>query len=170
MQTNFRIQDGQNGKLVQLSSPLNNRVRILDLCYALKFLGGTILSCYQLPDAVSYTIVGTIITLLGLVTSAIAFYRFINKATESERLFANEERIDILVSGLFKMQKRSFLISGISEFKFLEKERYEPHPLKGESFDYLGFQTEQAVIQDLHSEGRVSFFVTTYGAISSLLG
>jgi len=157
MESNFKIQNWQDGKRIRLSSPLTSRTRILNYFYALSFLAGVVMFCRVLPGALSKSIVGSVIALLAIVAFGIAFYRFINKATESETLFVDKERLELIVSRLFKQQKRSFLLTDISEFRFLETERYEPHPLKGESFDYLGFQTEQRVIQDLHMEGRVSF-------------
>ncbi len=98
-----------------------------------------------------------IISLLAAIAFFIAFYRFITRAMEVEIFFVNKQRLDIILASFFKTDRRSFLLADISDFKFLEKDRYEPHPLKGETFDYLGFQTEQQVIEDLHSEGRVSF-------------
>jgi hypothetical protein len=156
MGSNFKVQDYQDGKLVQLSSPYS-RTRILDFFYALNFFVGTIGFGYLLLTDWNKSIMASIIAILAIVGFSIAFYRFINKATEIEKLFVNKQRLDIMVSSLFKVRKRSFLLADISDFKFLEKERYEAHPLKGETFDYLGFQTEQQVIQDLHSEGRASF-------------
>jgi hypothetical protein len=31
------------------------------------------------------------------------------------------------------------------------------HPLAGETFDYLGFQTEQKVISEMHGDNRLAF-------------
>lgn len=156
MGTNFKVQDYQDGKYVRLSSPYGG-TRILDFFYALNFFVGTVAFGYLLLTKWSDSIMASIIALLAVVGFSIGFYRFINKATESEKIFVNKERLDIIVSRLFKVDRRSFLLANISDFRLLEKERFEPHPLKGETFDYLGFQTEQQVIQDLHSEGRASF-------------
>ncbi len=157
METNFKVQDYQAGKQVRLSPPYSSKARILDFFYAFNFLAGTIGFSYLLLTTWNDSFMASIIALLGIVAFAIASYRFINKATEMEKLFINPQRLDIVNSSLFKVSKKSFLLADISDFKFLEKERYEPHPLKGETFDYLGFQAEQEVIQDLHSEGKVSF-------------
>lgn len=129
----------------------------MDFFYAINFFVGTVAFGYLLLTEWSESIMASIIALIAVVGFSIAFYRFINKATETEKLFVNKHRLDIMVSSLFMVDRRSFLLADISDFKFLEKERFEPHPLKGETIDYLGFQTEQQVIQDLHSEGRASF-------------
>ena len=156
MGTNFKVQDYQDGKIVRLTSP-KGRTKILDFFYAMVFLFSTVAFGYLLLTKWSQSTMASIIAILAVVAFAIGFYRFINKATETEKLFVNKQRLDIMTSSLFKTEKRSFLLADISDLKILEKERYESHPLKGETFDYLGFQTEQQVIQDLHSEGRGSF-------------
>jgi hypothetical protein len=157
MRTNFQIQDYQGGKLIRLSSPFSSRTRILDFVYAINFLVAAIAFTYLFISEWHEVVMAAIIAVLGIVAFTIGFYRFINKATETEKIFINKKEFEIINSSLLKVDKKSFLIGNISDFRFLEKERYEPHPLKGETFDYLGFQTEQQVIQDLHSEGRASF-------------
>lgn len=156
MKTRFKIQDSEDGKLIRLSSPYT-RTRALNFFYALNFLFVSVMFCYILFNRGNGSVLLTLVSLLFIVAFSIGFYRFINKATETEKLFINKQQLDLIVTSLLNVTKRSFLLSDISDFKFLEKERYEPHPLGGQSFDYLGFQTEQQVIQDLHSEGRVSF-------------
>jgi hypothetical protein len=156
MGTNFKTQNFKDGKLITLSSP-NKGSKIFYWSYAIFFLISTIAFGYLLIIQWYEVIMATIIASLGIIAFAIAFYRFLNKATESEKLFVNKERLDIINSSILKTNTKSFGISEISNFKFNDKEKYEPHPLKGETFDYLGFQTEQQVIQDLHTEGRISF-------------
>jgi hypothetical protein len=156
MGTSFHIKNLRNGKVITLSSPLYSRARILDFSYAILFLVSSLGFGYLIFTNYD-VLMAAIIAFLGTIACAIAFYRFINKATETEKLFVSKERLDIMNSTIFKRSSKSFVISEISDFKFNEREKYEPHPLKGETFDYLGFQTEQHVIQDLHSEGRISF-------------
>lgn len=156
MRTSIKVQDHHDGKLVFLAGP-NSRLRVLNFFYAFNFFIGSVAFSYLLLTEWNKNLVVFILALFPIVVCSIAFYRFINKATETEKLFVNNQRLEIIVSSLFKTQKRSFLLTDISDFKFLEKERFEAHPLKGEAFDYMAFQTEQQVIQNLHSEGRVSF-------------
>jgi hypothetical protein len=157
MVTSFKIEHSNDGKIIKLSAPLSNRVKILDLFYALMFLAATIIFGYMFVTQWSLSISATIISGLAVFAFAIAFYRFFNKATETEKLFVKKNRLEIVNAGFLKMKRKSFIVNEISDLKFNEKEKFEPHPLKGETFDYLGFQTDQQVIQDLHSEGRVSF-------------
>ena len=157
MRAFIQAKEYRDGKLIRISTPFSSRTKLLDFFYAALFIIGAVgfvsLIATQWKDSIG----ATIIAILMIIACLVAFYRFINKATESEKLFVNQERLDIISSSLLKVDRKSFLVNEIHDFKFLEKERYEPHPLKGETFDYLGFQTEQQIIQDLHSEGRASF-------------
>ena len=45
----------------------------------------------------------------------------------------------------------------MSNFRHLEKSEISKHPLAGEQIDYLGFQTEQAVIDEMHGDKRLGF-------------
>lgn len=155
METNLKVKDYKDGKLVRLST--NGRIRILNSFYALNFFAGAIAFALLFLFKWNESVAASTIAILGAIAFAIAFYRFINKATENEKIFVNKEKIELIDATLFNVNRRSFLNKDISDFKFLAAEKYETHPLKGETFDYLGFQTEQRVIQDLHSEGRASF-------------
>lgn len=150
------VKDQGDGKLISLSPPLLSRARFLNFFYAFMFLCSTAGFAFLATNWGSSIVAGIIASLMA-VAFAIGFYRFINKATEQEALLVTRENLDIIVSALLKSETRSFLVKEIGGFRFLEKEQYSPHPLKGETFDYLGFQTEQQVIQDLHSEGRAAF-------------
>jgi hypothetical protein len=154
MATNLKVIDYKNGKLITIGSPLNNRVKVLDFLYALTFLTGAVVFVVVLTGTPDRILMATIIILFGIAVSVIAFFRFINKATETEKVFVNKETLEIISSGLLNARKRSFLMENISDFKFNELEKFKPHPLKG---DYPGFQTGQYVIQDLHANGRISF-------------
>jgi len=132
--------------------------RSVHLIFSLSFLGGFTFASHFLIKAWGEGIGSTIFALIGMAVFLIAFIRFANKATEIEKIFINDHRLDIIQSSLFKSGKRSFELTDISDFRFLEKEKWEPHPLKGDSIDYLGFQSQQQLIQDLSSEGRASFF------------
>lgn len=45
----------------------------------------------------------------------------------------------------------------ISGLHHLDKPTVTEHPLAGQTFDYLGFQTQQAVINEMHGDNRIAF-------------
>ena len=156
MAANFNVQDYPQGKMIRFNSSYT-RVRTMKWIYALSYLVGAVGFVYLAIVAADSNVFAFIFTLVFVVAYLIAGYRFLDNATETERLFISQESLDIIVSSLVKSRRRSFPLADISDFTFLEKETYAPHPLKGDTMDYLGFQTQQQVIQDLYSEGRASF-------------
>ena len=154
--SNFRIEDAPDGKLITLGLR-RKRVRILNLFYAADFFAGAVVMAYLFANGLNKNAFGIIFAIIFIAAFLVGCYQFLNKATEMERIFVNKDRLDLIVESLFKTKKRSFLLGEISDFQHLEQEKYPRHPLAGDSIDYLGFQTGQQVIQDLHSEGRVSF-------------
>lgn len=72
-------------------------------------------------------------------------------------ILVNSEYIEIIKAGIFSRQSNTYPLKSISNFRHLDVKNSIKHPLAGESFDYLGFQTEQQVIDDLHGTNRLAF-------------
>ena len=147
----FEINEKGNGKLISLSKPLDTRAKILDFSYAILFIIAT------LGFMALFLLDGSIFGFIGTIVFGICFYRFAKRAAESEQLYIDKEKFEIIRKNFLKKSVLYFELSEISHFKFHERPKFSPHPLKGETFDYLGFQTEQQVISDVHTEGRISF-------------
>lgn len=150
------ITDTEDGKLITLSKPFDTRGKFLNFFYALSFFAGGMFFIPLLFE--SYAVIGII--LFGLAISGAFFwaaYRFLNKALESERILVNKQTFQIIRTGLPNFKDRSFDLAKISNFRLLGKPELSRHPLAGESIDYLGFQTEQAVINEMHGDDRIAF-------------
>jgi hypothetical protein len=153
----MKIEDQADGKLITLSKAFDSRAKTLNVFYFVCFLamGTLFIRMGLLLDA------DRIFPLLvGCIAGAVlifAAYRFINKAMFSEKLFVNTAQLQIIESGLFSKKVRSFDLTGISSFRHLDKPALTDHPLAGQSVDYLGFQTEQKVISEMHGDKRIGF-------------
>lgn len=75
----------------------------------------------------------------------------------SEKIFIDKQELQLIRQGLFNVSRKSFDISLISNFRHLSKPELARHPLAGETFDYLGFQTERQVINEMHGDNRIGF-------------
>jgi hypothetical protein len=62
-----------------------------------------------------------------------------------------------LIKKSFTTRAEVFAIAGVSQFRHLEKAPSTKHPLAGESFDSLGFQTQQELIKELSGDSRMAF-------------
>ncbi len=80
-----------------------------------------------------------------------------NNALRKESLLITPEKITLIKKSLYTTEKKEFDPKKISGFRHLGKPELTKHPLAGESFDYLGFQTEQQVINEMHGDNRLAF-------------
>ena len=150
------IKETNGQKLITISKPFGTRAKFLNLFYfILFFFGATIFLRLLLTDAEE--IVPIILAAIGSFVFYLAAYRFGNKAVSSEKILVGQNSISIINQGLFKKSSTEFEISRISNFRHLAQQQLSRHPLAGDNFDYLGFQTEQKVINDMHGENRLAF-------------
>ena len=151
------VKDYQDGKIITLSKPFDTRPKILNIIYFAAFTFAGFIFIYM-PLSESNLTFGLIIFIL-IVSGIYLFagYRFINKALQTEKLLVNKNTLTILKSGFLSEQRNSYDTSLISNFRHLDKPQITKHPLAGQTFDYLGFQTEQQVINELHGDNRLAF-------------
>jgi hypothetical protein len=145
----------QGGDRVQLSRPFDNRTKVLNFVYFLVFAVSGSAFILLISDTA-----GNSSDLVGLVIGALFCfigYKFLNKAFMSEELDIANGRLIIRRKGFLRSKEDVFEISGISNFRHLAMPELTKHNLAGDSFDYLGFQTEQKLINDLHGDNRVGF-------------
>lgn len=156
----MKITDTAEGTLIEFSKQTNSKVNVilyaeafLSLIGAIAFLLIAISELYEPGDHLFITI---IIACLSLVFF-LAFRRYITKATAKESLLISPHTLCIINNSIFQRSQHQYAITEITEMKFLGKQHMTDHPLKGESFDYLGFQTQQEVINTVHDGGNISF-------------
>ena len=152
----MNIIDSQDGKLITLSKAFDERAKILYAFYFVSFFcGGTIFLWVSLDVIPSLGI--KFLLLIFMVACYISAYRFLNKALMTEKIFFNNKELKIIKTGFINSSSSSFEISQISNFRHLDKPEVSDHPLAGQTFDYLGFQTEQKVINEMHGDNRLGF-------------
>jgi hypothetical protein len=150
------VKEYQQGTLAIVSNPFDTRAKVLYLAYSIMFgLGGLFLlgmsaSFYGSP-------VGAIILLAIGIGFLIGCYRFGHAAMLQEQIFIDGKEFILITRGIGTKKRQVFELASISNFRLLEKPVMAPHPLAGESFDYLGFQTEQQVINEMYGDNRLAF-------------
>ncbi len=152
------VKDYQEGKVISLSSSFDNRAKVLNTIYFICFTGAGI-GFISLPIQEGAPLTFGLFIFIAIVTGIYLFaaYRFINKALQSEKLIVTKNKLTISRSGFLSTTIDEYDVSQISNFRHLDKPNQTKHPLAGESFDYLGFQTEQQVINEMHGDNRLAF-------------
>ena len=145
----------RNGTLFILEKPFESRSKWLFTFYSIAFFA--LLSWYF--GEIFAKVDLTSILLLATVVTAylIAGYRFASKASRMETLLVTSNSVELIEMGWFHKKKKKFDIKKISNLRFVEKPVLSPHPLAGLTFDYLGFQTTQQVINEMYGDNRIAF-------------
>jgi hypothetical protein len=150
------VKDYQEGKLIILSKSFDNRAKILNVFYFFVFTAAGIGFTGKMLDGNSLTVPLGIFLFAMVGVFLFAGYKFVNKALYSERILINKNNLTIIKTGL-TTQKNSYDNTLISNFRHLDIQEPTKHALAGQTFDYLGFQTEQAVINNMHGNDRLAF-------------
>jgi hypothetical protein len=146
----------KQGKLITLSKPLGTRQKILFLFYFIVFFSMGFYYLLKVLTGVPFGI-GFVVGSIIITASLLASYRFANKAMQSEQLFIDNKMLFLIDKGLHTAKRQSFDLDSVSDFRYLSKPELNRHALAGESFDYLGFQTGQQVINEMHGDKRIAF-------------
>ncbi len=166
METNLIINDKEDGKLIRFKINTNKRSRLLF------FFGGAgaMLCAFALLRSIVMIDEfhpGMILIILMLVGASVFGYRYFNKATETEEIFVDKEWLIVVEKSVFRTKKKAFKLEKISNFHFIENEKYTPHPLGGGSWDQFGLNARQKEMEKLHEEGNFRF---DYGLYSIKFG
>jgi hypothetical protein len=150
------VQTFEHGTLIVLSKPFDSRAKALYLAYSIVFgVGGTFLLGLLFYEYPSITV--TVLLLALATVQFVASYRFGRSAMLQEEIFIDSKELILMIKGIGPMKRQIFDLPAVTDFRFLDKPVMAPHPLAGESFDYLGFQTEQQVINEMFGDNRLSF-------------
>lgn len=153
----MKIKNIQDGKIITLSSAFDSRAKVLNIVYFILFstVGFSVIHMALQAD----TLTLGIFLFIGIFGGVYLFaaYRFINKSLQTEQLIVTSKNLTISRTGFLNSKKDVYNVEYISNFKHLDKPQIAEHPLAGKSFDYLGFQTSQQVISEMHGDNRLSF-------------
>jgi len=143
--------------IITLSQAFDSRIKMLNLLYALFFFFSGHYFIFRGFYGTDNNTGATIIATVFAIAFYIASIRFFNKAVLFEKLQINAREIRWMEKSLFKSKAISFDIKEISNFRFIEKGTMAPHPLAGQSMDYLGFQTQEIMISQLGGDNQLAF-------------
>lgn len=87
----------------------------------------------------------------------LAAYRFLSRMLFDEKILLDDHSLTVIHRTPFFLQTNSYLWSDIGPLHYTGKSAKTDHPLKGKCYDYLGFETQEHLIQNLHHDGNLSF-------------
>jgi hypothetical protein len=157
----MKITEKDGELFIDLGNKLNRRVKTL-------FFFGILSGIPIIYSGLSYSIEFIQIQMYWLAALFIAIliigilvsYRYCIRILRSESLLITSDTFFLITSVFNRSFKKPYEIDKISELNYNGPAHKTDHPLKGQSFDYLGFDTQEKVIASVNDEGNLSF---TYG-------
>lgn len=148
--------DGDDTSIL-IENGLNGRIKTLFAIEALAGVFCILIFSYVFTidgfEGIFPFLLSATMILLGVYIT----FRYTTKITELEIITLSNDTLTLINKSLFRESTSKFDFKKVSNMKFAGFEKYTDHPLKGESFDYLGFQTVDKQIQTIHEEGTISF-------------
>ena len=156
----MKVTNNADGTTIEFGNKLNGKVKMIFIFSA------TIAALVMLRISMAiYSIItqpDSSVVLLGFLSAAliiacIVLVRYFKRAYRKETLLITKNTLTISSILVGTTQKTDFNIDGITALRYNGKSAKTDHPLKGNSFDYLGFETRELVISEMHNEGNLSF-------------
>lgn len=154
---------GKRSLTIKLGNRTSNRLRWL---YGFEFLFtsslATVFFIQSLPIDKNY------VHWVGSVGACLMYFlaarRFLLRMFSSEAILLDDQCIAFEKKTMFSRQIRRYDWRLLGTLHYEGKARKTDHPLKGKSFDYFGFETQEHLIQTLHQDGNL-FFDTPEGKL-----
>ncbi len=94
----------------------------------------------------------------------LAAHRFLARIFLTERILLEQHTFTLIRKTIFSQQVRRYDWRHIGLLHYEGMPAKTDHPLKGKSFDYFGFETQEHLIKNLHHEGNL-YFDTVEGRV-----
>lgn len=150
------IKESSNGKIFILSQPFDSRSKVLSFFYFIVFLISGFFAVINFSFDWNNLLSTGIISVI-IIVCLLAAFRFANSSVSSEQLIISKTKIIVKKKNLFSSQTLEFNRALISNFRHKGKTELTNHPLNGQSYDYLGFQTQEKLINEMHGEESIAF-------------
>jgi hypothetical protein len=109
----------------------------------------------------SFPIAHNVVHMMAAAGSAVLYllasYRFISRTFYTEELWLDDMFLTIISSTPFKRKLDQYDWANIGQLHYIGKDSKTDHPLKGQCYDYFGFETQEKLIQNIHEDGNLYF-------------
>jgi hypothetical protein len=88
---------------------------------------------------------------------ALASYRFLLRMLYNEKMLLDKGGVTIIQRSPFFQKHHTYIWEKMGPIRYAGKSNKTDHPLKGQCYDYFGFETQEQLIQNLHHDGNLTF-------------
>jgi len=156
MKNKITYQWGDEHLLIDLGNRSQPRIRIL--FWAEFILTSGMATIFLLRSFPLTSDIVNLISGLGAATLYIlAAYRFLTRMFSKECILLDPGAFTIITSTPFTKAVATYQWDDIGPLHYTGKSSKTDHPLKGNCYDYFGFETQEQLIQNLHHDGNMYF-------------
>ena len=147
---------GDHSLLITMGNRTHARIRAL---YLMEFIFTSVMATIFLLQSLpfSHNFIHWTAAIGASSLYLLAAYRFLARMFFTERLLLEEQSLTIIKKTIFSEHVRRYDWRHIGTLHYEGKGTKTDHPLKGKSFDYFGFETQEHLIQSLHHDGNLYF-------------
>lgn len=147
---------GENDLHINLGSRTTSRMRVL---YIFEFLFTIGLATVVLFKSLSLT--PPLLLWTNIIGASVLYFlaarRFLLRVSLKESIILDDRYISFVKKSLISKKTRKYDWRMLGPLHYEGQVKKTDHPLKGRSFDYLGFETHEHIIQILHKNGNLYF-------------
>lgn len=151
-----------------MGSRISTRMRIL---YIFEFLFTTGLASILLVKSLALT--NHLLLWINITGSSALYFlagrRFLQRIYLAESIILDGQNISFVKKTLLSKKVKQYDWRELGPLHYEGQIKKTDHPLKGKTFDYLGFETHEHIIQILHKNGNL-YFDTPEGRLYFAVG
>lgn len=147
---------GDRSLLISLGNRTGKRIRALYLVEFLFTSGmATVFLLQSIP--MKHNFIHWAACIGASLIYCFAANRFLARFFFTERLLLDQQSFTIVRKTLFTQSIKRYDWRQVGVLHYEGKGKKTDHPLKGFCYDYLGFETQEQLIQSLHHDGNLYF-------------
>jgi hypothetical protein len=154
--SNLEKKTVETGTLFIIEKPFHERGKWLFAIYCISCIS-TALFCLVLILKTGADIKSLILIGIAIIASFIVGYRYAASASRIETVLVDDNTLTITKGNWFGKKHQPYQRDKIAGLRYVPKPVLTDHPLAGKSFDYLGFQTQQKVINEMFGDNKIAF-------------
>ena len=147
---------GKDHLLIDLGNRINPRIRIVYWIELIVTAGIATIFLLQSASLSSNWLHVIACFSIGFVY-LLAAYRFLSRMFYKEKIVISNDHFTLIQQTPFRQSTASYDWERMGALHYAGKDAKTDHPLKGNCFDYFGFDTQERVAQELHHDGNLYF-------------
>ena len=154
----MQIKQEKDNTVIVFDNPSGGRIQALFSFEALFYFVAAIVFWAGTLAAIRNESFSAVIgSLIGASLFSIAFLRFYFKLSQKETLTIHEHTFTLVTNTNGKKAVVTYDNATVTGLRYTGRKKMLDHQLKTGGFDYLGFQTQQEVTDNLTAEGNIAF-------------